>query len=69
MSSNETKIDVIDIERGILVNPNWAYFAKEGKDTGKCLNCIKCMWHGMSNVYAGKVIFEEILKKNSCTEN
>ncbi len=55
---NETKIDIVDIARGTLINPNWANDAKYGKDTGKCLNCEKCMWFGQSEVCAGKVIFE-----------
>jgi len=55
---NETKINLVDIARGALINPNWANDAKEGKDTGKCLTCAKCMWFGQSDVCAGKVIFE-----------
>lgn len=55
---NETKVDLVDIARGALINPNWANDAKEDKDTGKCLNCAKCMWFGQSEVCAGKVIFE-----------
>jgi len=55
---NETNVDIVDIAKGFLINPNWANDAKEGKDTGKCLNCAKCVWFGQSNVCAGKVIFE-----------
>ena len=55
---NETNVDIVDIAKGYLINPNWANDAKEGKDTGKCLNCAKCMWFGQSKVCAGKVIFE-----------
>jgi len=55
---NETKVDLVDIARGALINTNWANDAKEGKDTGKCLSCPKCMWFGQSEVCAGKVIFE-----------
>ena len=56
---NETKVDLVDIARGVLINPNWANDAKEGKDTGKCLSCPKCMWFGQSEVCPGKVIFEK----------
>lgn len=49
----ETNIDIVDIGRGFLVNPNWANYAKEGLDTGKCLNCAKC-----GCVCAGKVLLE-----------
>lgn len=58
---NETNVDVVDIGKGFLINPNWAKDAKEGKDTGECLYCAKCMWFGMSKVCPGKVMFE---KKN-----
>lgn len=56
---NETNVDIVDIGKGFLINPNWANDAKEGKDTGTCLSCGKCMWFGQSNVCAGKVIFEK----------
>ncbi|MGH4124774.1 MAG: NADH:flavin oxidoreductase [Clostridium sp.] len=55
---NQTNVDIVDVAKGFLINPNWANDAKEGKDTGKCLNCAKCMWFGQSSVCAGKVIFE-----------
>lgn len=61
---DETKVDLVDIARGTLINPNWANDAKEGKDTGKCLNCPKCMWFGQSDVCAGKVLFERNNKLN-----
>jgi 2,4-dienoyl-CoA reductase-like NADH-dependent reductase (Old Yellow Enzyme family) len=54
----ERDVDMVDIGKGALINPNWANDAKEGKDTGKCLSCAKCMWFGQSKVCAGKVIFE-----------
>lgn len=55
---NETNVDMVDIAKGALINPNWANDAKAGKDTGKCLSCAKCMWFGQSKVCAGKVTFE-----------
>ncbi|WP_341480412.1 NADH:flavin oxidoreductase [Clostridium cibarium] len=54
----ETNVDLVDIGRGFLINPNWANDAKESKDTGKCLKCAKCMWFSQSKVCAGKVVFE-----------
>ncbi|MHC1685050.1 MAG: NADH:flavin oxidoreductase [Clostridiaceae bacterium] len=56
---NKTNVDIVDIGKGVLINPNWANDAKEGKDTGKCLYCAKCMWFGQSKVCSGKVIFEK----------
>jgi len=55
---NETNVDIVDIGRGFLINPNWGNDAKDAKDTGKCLNCPKCMWFGQSKVCPGKVLFE-----------
>jgi len=54
----DTNVDIVDIARGFLINPNWANDAKDGKDTGKCLRCAKCMYFGLSKVCAGKVILE-----------
>lgn len=56
---NETNVDIVDIGKGFLINPNWANDAKDGKDTGKCLECAKCMWFGQSTVCPGKVMFEK----------
>ena len=60
---NKTNVDIVDIGRGSLINPNWANDAKEGKDTGECLSCKKCMWFGQSDVCAGKVIFDRNNRK------
>lgn len=55
---NEANVDIVDIGKGFLINANWANDAKDGKDTGKCLECAKCMWFGQSKVCPGKVMFE-----------
>lgn len=56
----ETNIDVVDIGRNFLINPNWANDAKEGNYSGKCFNCAKCGWHGDANpVCPGKIKFEK----------
>ena len=60
----ERDIDMVDIGKGALINPNWANDAKEGNDTGKCLSCSKCMWFGQSQVCPGKVMFEKANKQN-----
>jgi NADPH2 dehydrogenase len=56
---NNTNVDLVDIGKGALINPNWANDAKAGKDTGKCLSCAKCMWFGQGKVCPGKVLFEK----------
>ena len=39
-----TGVDMADVARGMLVNPNWANDAKAGLDTGRCLECADCFW-------------------------
>ena len=54
----DTKADMINIGRGILVNYDWANDVKEGKDPGKCLYCQKCIWRAQTETCAGKVLLE-----------
>lgn len=39
-----TGVDMVDIGRGSLVNPNWANDAANGRPVGACLYCKICMW-------------------------
>ena len=55
-----TDVDMIDIARGIIVNYNWAKDAREGRDTGKCLHCRRCLWCENPETCAGR----KVLKKN-----
>ncbi len=55
----DTKADMIDIGRGVLVNYQWANDVKEGKDPGKCLYCAKCIWRAQTEVCAGKVLMQK----------
>jgi len=41
---NYTDIDMIDIGRGVLINPSWANDALAGRDVGECLDCKICLW-------------------------
>lgn len=58
----DTKCDMIDVGRGVLVNDNWANDVKEGKNPGKCLYCAKCIWRGQTETCAGKVLLERMRK-------
>ena len=58
----DTKCDMINIGRGVLVNYNWANDVKEGKDPGKCLYCQKCIWRAQTETCAGKVMLERSRK-------
>lgn len=54
----DTKCDMINIGRGVLVNYDWANDVKEGKDPGRCLYCAKCIWRGQAEICAGKELLE-----------
>ena len=53
----KTKVDMVDIGRGFIVNPNWMKDAMEGKDTGKCLHCKRCQLFENPDKCAGKILF------------
>ena len=60
-----TGVDMADVARGMLVNPDWANDAKAGRDTGKCLDCATCFWRvdyrrcpGRKLYYKGAPVFD-----------
>ena len=53
----KTGVDMVDIGRGTLVNPNWAIDAKSGRDVGTCLYCKTCMWRVNSDKCPGRKLF------------
>ena len=59
MVLEDTNVDMVDIGKGALINPNWANDVKEGKDPGKCYYCSKCMWFGQARNCAGLVALEK----------
>lgn len=58
-----TDVDMIDIARGIIVNHNWARDAMEGRDTGKCLHCRRCLWCENPDTCTGRKILEKNLQR------
>ena len=52
-----TGVDMADVARGILVNPNWANDAKAGRDTGKCLDCEACFWRSDPRKCPGRKLY------------
>lgn len=54
----DTKADMINIGRGVLVNDNWANDVREGRDPGKCLYCQRCIWRAQTEICAGKELLE-----------
>ncbi|MGI6105533.1 MAG: hypothetical protein ACOYD7_04980 [Raoultibacter sp.] len=39
---SRTGVDVVDIGRGMLINPEWAHDAQAGRETGECIDCAEC---------------------------
>lgn len=39
--------DFAAVARSMLVDEHWAAEASEGKETGLCLHCPACFWHGL----------------------
>lgn len=35
-------VDIVDIARGILINPQWAQDAQANRETGECIDCAEC---------------------------
>lgn len=55
----DTKVEMVCIGRGILVNYNWAKDAEVGKVTGKCLHCKGCKWFVNPELCPGKILFNK----------
>lgn len=53
-----TRCDMVNIGRGVLVNYNWANDAKDGRDVGRCLYCPTCVWRTGTGVCPGKSLLE-----------
>ncbi|MCQ2537276.1 MAG: NADH:flavin oxidoreductase [Lachnospiraceae bacterium] len=55
-----TNIDMIDVGRGFLVNPDFANDALAGRDTGRCLNCKRCYYSPRFNDETSKCAGAEL---------
>lgn len=52
-------VDMADIGRAMLVDPNWANKALSGVTPGKCLYCKVCQWRLDSSKCAGHLLLQE----------
>lgn len=50
----KTNADMVNIGRGILINPNWTNDAIAGQDTGHCLHCKSCAFPRESSKCPGR---------------
>ena len=53
---NDTKVDMIDIGRGFMVNFDWAKDAMAGLETGQCLRCKVCMLYTEPERCPGRIL-------------
>ena len=54
-----TQVDMIDVGRGSLANPNWASDALAGRETDTCLDCSVCQWRIDPARCAGRLLHEK----------
>ena len=59
-----TGVDMADVARGILINPDWANDAKAGRDTGKCLDCANCFWRSDPVKCPGRIAYLKTGRNN-----
>ncbi|MCL2826694.1 MAG: NADH:flavin oxidoreductase [Eggerthellaceae bacterium] len=59
-----TGVDMVDIARGMLINPNWANDAQAGRDTGRCLDCPNCFWRSDPPKCPGRKKFAALCAKS-----
>lgn len=52
----ETGVEMVDIGRSVLVDPNWPKKAIAGQNPGKCLGCWACMWRIDKNKCPGRIL-------------
>lgn len=65
----KTNVDLVDIARGIMVNPSWANDALEGRDTGKCLHCRECSWSKDMETCKGRILLKRQRGKENPVNN
>lgn len=65
----KTNVDLVDIARGIMVNPSWANDAFEGRDTGKCLHCRECSWSKDMETCKGRILLKRQRGKENPVNN
>lgn len=58
-----TGVDMVDVARGMLVNPCWVKDAIEGRDTGKCYHCKECLYCEEPKKCAGRCALEKQRKR------
>lgn len=54
-----TQVDMIDVGRSSLANPEWAADALAGRKTDKCVDCSVCQWRINPDRCAGRLLHEK----------
>ncbi len=58
----KTNADMVNIGRGILINPNWTNDAAAERDTGHCLHCKMCSFPRDSSKCPGRQAYLKAVK-------
>lgn len=53
----ETDVDIVDIGRSALVDPNWPREALAGQETGTCRSCRACQWRIDEKKCPGRILW------------
>lgn len=59
-----TGVDMVDVGRSALVDPNWANKALNGEKTGECLGCRSCQWRMNSEKCPGRILLRRREKES-----
>lgn len=54
-----TEIQMVDVGRSMLVDPQWAHKARLGVRPGKCLDCRICQWRVEPGKCPGRLLLEQ----------
>ena len=61
----KTNVDMVDVGRSMLVDPDWAIKAQNGEMPGYCVNCPACKWN--SNACPGQKRMEQLKESDTCS--
>ncbi len=59
----KTNVDMVDVGRSALVDPEWPNRAKQGQQPGKCLDCKICQWRLDAKKCPGRKLLYQQEKK------
>ncbi|MFR3727775.1 tRNA-dihydrouridine synthase [Lacrimispora sp.] len=58
----ETNVDMVNIGRSILVDPDWPSHIMSNEAAGRCIDCRQCYWHTKPDHCPGRKLFKKSLR-------